>query len=359
MDWSAGTHPKSRPSPRRCGIAWCWTCRQKPKPCWTRRGVRLTRQAEGHVDDDALVMAAIGALLDPASPEASGTATHLVQMTVCEECGHGEYAGGVVATRDEVSAAMCDARVVPADGGRANQTVTPKTKQRVLSKQSCECAAPGCRHRAFVDTHHLEPQQEGGGHHEENLVGLCSAHHQSAHRGALLVRKRGDELVFEHADGYELGDPRSSLERCQVLVAAFEVLVSRGFYETEAQLHLDRVRTAVRTSDSVARVLALADQARRRAALPDRDGASLASRHPRPASADRGGLGATPPESRAQRGAANDRRARRHARGRRGSWSLRLGPLAPSLLTPSRRAHPPRVTSGRTRTKLRVPLVRF
>ncbi len=93
-----------------------------------------------------------------------------------------------------------------------------------------------------------------------------SAHHKSAHRGALLVSKHGDELVFEHADGYELGDPRSSLERCQVLVAAFEVLVSRGFYETEARRHLDGVRTAVRIGDSVARVLALADQARRCAA---------------------------------------------------------------------------------------------
>ncbi len=116
---------------------------------------RLLEQSGEGFEDDALVMAAMGALLDEtahsgAHERTKDCAPMQVQLFVCEGCGHGEYEGGVVARADEVAAACCDATVVPADGGRAKQTVSPNVRRNVKSKQRGECAVPGCRCRAFM-----------------------------------------------------------------------------------------------------------------------------------------------------------------------------------------------------------------
>jgi hypothetical protein len=105
---------------------------------------------------------------------------------------------------------------------------------------------PGCRHAVFVDVHHLDPRADGGGHHFENLLTLCAAHHRAVHRGKLVVLRgpRG-ELRFQHADGSDYGAPNVSPVAADAGAKAFQALRTLGFRESESKHALSRALSDV------------------------------------------------------------------------------------------------------------------
>lgn len=109
----------------------------------------------------------------------------------------------------------------------------------------------GCRHATSVDIHHLTLRSEGGGHDEDGLVVLCSAHHRAQHRGHLLIEGRvSTGLRFRHADGRGYGtevDAASASAHAE----AFRALRGLGFREREAQRALAWVRERAHVGNGV------------------------------------------------------------------------------------------------------------
>jgi 5-methylcytosine-specific restriction endonuclease McrA len=228
-------------------------------------------------------------------PVDEGRASYQVAITVCEACQRATQTGRgeAVEVSPEVAAmARCDAQILPrahvgetdrayagetdrahvgetnrahvgetnrahadetehARSGetkravKATQTVPPAVRRSVLLRDQHHCQVPGCRHATFVDVHHIQPREEGGGHEPENLVTLCSAHHRACHRGALSIEGSAPTaLRFSHADGttYGAAVPPNGAD---AQLRAFRALLGLGFGEREARLALRRSATHV------------------------------------------------------------------------------------------------------------------
>jgi 5-methylcytosine-specific restriction endonuclease McrA len=123
---------------------------------------------------------------------------------------------------------------------KATQTVPPAVRRSVLLRDQHHCQVPGCRHATFVDVHHIQPREEGGGHEPENLVTLCSAHHRACHRGALSIEGSAPTaLRFRHANGTTYGAAVSA-NGADAQLRAFRALHGLGFGEREARRALRR-----------------------------------------------------------------------------------------------------------------------
>jgi hypothetical protein len=89
----------------------------------------------------------------------------------------------------------CDASVVTithgADGevldvGRKRRTIPPAIR-RALRGRAPQCAFPGCNHTRFLHAHHIQHWADGGPTKLDNLIHVCSAHHQLLHEGGFGV----------------------------------------------------------------------------------------------------------------------------------------------------------------------------
>ena len=205
----------------------------------------------GHaVDDETLAKMLFDAFLRRSTvPGDGGAAPHQVKLTVCTRCGATERESGPegLVPVDPVvgEVALCDAQVLRS-GERASQTVPPATRRAVLRRDEGKCAVPGCRHASFVDLHHVERRTEGGGHAADNLVSLCSVHHDAAHRGRLVIRLGDGQLRFERADGRAYGTvlaeakgAASDTARCASASRHFEAIVEATGSERLARAALD------------------------------------------------------------------------------------------------------------------------
>ncbi len=125
----------------------------------------------------------------------------------CPECQR------TTAPQAEVSAthvgqACCDAEILDMrEGpkrGHLSRTIPPATRRAVLQRDGHRCQVPGCTNRLWLDIHHLDYFENGGGHDETNLLTTCCTHHQLVHDGKLAIERDGDELVFRFADGRQV-----------------------------------------------------------------------------------------------------------------------------------------------------------
>jgi 5-methylcytosine-specific restriction endonuclease McrA len=62
----------------------------------------------------------------------------------------------------------------------------------VLLRDGYRCRVPGCPNRIWLDLHHLHFWSAGGGHQVDNLVTLCTRHHDLVHRGKLRAERSVD-----------------------------------------------------------------------------------------------------------------------------------------------------------------------
>jgi hypothetical protein len=223
---------------------------------------KIRRDAGGALDDDAALLLLARTVLE--GPRDEGRSNYQVALTVCESCRRGQQQerGELFEVPPEVvEMAECDAQhighVDPHVGGngkhvhggahvdarlrRARQSIPPRIRRAVHRRDGGRCRVPGCRHATFCDIHHLRLWSEGGAHDMENLVVLCSAHHQALHNDELLVEGTPSTgLVFCHADGTTYGGlplPVGVDLRAKVARA----LVRMGFTAAEVKQALARI----------------------------------------------------------------------------------------------------------------------
>ena len=99
--------------------------------------------------------------------------------------------------------AACDARWlgdVDAPRARAVESVTPALRRYVLARDKHRCRVPGCRSARNLELHHLEHQEHGGSHDEQNVVTICGGHHGAHHDGTLILRGTSDALEVIRLD---------------------------------------------------------------------------------------------------------------------------------------------------------------
>lgn len=226
---------------------------------------KATRDRGEHVDDDAFLREAMMAYLAGGAGRDAGVAAFQIALTVRPDGRAVMHAGAQDVPVDDVTLAMarCDAQelgvVDGGAGGRASQTIPPKTRRQVVARHAGRCATPGCSNGAFTHLHHVTPRADGGSHDPEGLVLLCDAHHRAVHDGALLVTGRSSEgFVFRHADGRPYGAPHTCAAQAVVMAEAFAALRGMGFRETETRELLDRVRPELADGAELAAVVGLA-----------------------------------------------------------------------------------------------------
>jgi len=129
----------------------------------------------------------------------------------CERTWALGQAGPMELDRRDEALVRCDAEQVVADEvagrpGHLSRTIPPAVRRLVLVRDGGRCQVPGCRNRRHVEVHHLRPRAEGGSHEPENLVTLCSCHHDMVHKGGVrLAREPGGALVCARGPGEPLG----------------------------------------------------------------------------------------------------------------------------------------------------------
>jgi hypothetical protein len=242
----------------------------------------LRHRAGSALSDDALLLEMARHVLGGSRDERR--ATYQLALTVCTVCGAGRQDAGsdiVVVSPEVVEMARCDAqhlgrldahvsrdvqpandavaphvgrakRDISSDKGparhnvaftsRAKQDVPPAVRRAVLRRDHGRCRVPGCRNSAFLDVHHIVPRSEGGGHHAENLVTVCGAHHRALHRGELEVQSKASTARFQHADGSFYGGVANP-KTLDLTSKVFSALRGLGFREAEVRAVLGELRT--------------------------------------------------------------------------------------------------------------------
>ena len=86
--------------------------------------------------------------------------------------------------------------------GHLTHTIPPATRRAVLHRDRYECQVPGCTNGLYIEVHHVESRAFGGRHDEDNLVTVCSIHHDLVHDGRLgIERRKGGGFVFTFPSG--------------------------------------------------------------------------------------------------------------------------------------------------------------
>jgi hypothetical protein len=223
---------------------------------------KARRDAGGHLDDDAVMLAMARQVLG--GPTDEGRASYQIAITQCPDCGRAaqQSRGESIEVGEEVvETAECDAQHVHVStlGGEkrspASQRIPPAIRREVVRRDHGRCVVPGCRNATFLDVHHARLRSEGGDHDPEFLLTLCGAHHALTHKGQLIIEGRcSTGFVFKHADGTKYGNELVP-ERAEVMRDAFSGLRNLGFGETQTKLALQRAMTRVGQACSLENLL--------------------------------------------------------------------------------------------------------
>ncbi len=111
--------------------------------------------------------------------------------------------GAVLLSPEQAGRVACDAELqVPS--GKVTRTIPTHVRNKVRARSQDRCEVPGCGNRVGLEIHHLRGWKRG--HHLNDLLHLCSAHHKAQHEGSLRVEgSRPTGLTFRRADGAVLG----------------------------------------------------------------------------------------------------------------------------------------------------------
>jgi hypothetical protein len=171
-----------------------------------RAATGLSRE---ELDDGALLaQMAQRVLHDLEGPDAPTGERFRIVIEHCPSCGS-VAAPEVEISETHVGQACCDAEILDMrpgpTRGHVSRSIPPATRRAVLQRDGHRCQVPGCTNRLWLDLHHLEYFRDGGDNSEENLLTLCSAHHQLLHDGLLGIERLDGELLFRFGDGRVVG----------------------------------------------------------------------------------------------------------------------------------------------------------
>ena len=91
--------------------------------------------------------------------------------------------------------------------GRRARSIPPAIR-RALMLRDHGCAFPGCTHTRFLHAHHLRHWLHGGETSLDNLVMVCSFHHNLVHEGGWRISAAADGSFLFHPPG---GNPLAAV----------------------------------------------------------------------------------------------------------------------------------------------------
>ena len=155
--------------------------------------------------DGALLAQVAARVLDELdSAEAPTGERFRIVIEHCPSCGR-TAAPEAEVSETHVGQACCDSEIMKMrqgpERGHLSRTIPPAVRRAVLQLDGHRCQVPGCTNRLWLDIHHLEYRRNGGGNSEENLLSLCSTHHQLLHDGLLGIEREAGGLVYRFGDG--------------------------------------------------------------------------------------------------------------------------------------------------------------
>jgi len=87
-----------------------------------------------------------------------------------------------------------DAKGNPLSIGRKSRVIPPSMRRALVARDR-HCQYPGCGHERYVEGHHMVHWAHGGETRLDNLVLLCSRHHQTVHEFGERIRRAEDGSV--------------------------------------------------------------------------------------------------------------------------------------------------------------------
>lgn len=87
-----------------------------------------------------------------------------------------------------------DAKGNPLNIGRKSRVIPPSMRRALVARDR-HCQYPGCGHERYVEGHHMVHWAHGGETRLDNLVLLCSHHHQTVHEFGERIRRADDGSV--------------------------------------------------------------------------------------------------------------------------------------------------------------------
>jgi hypothetical protein len=176
-----------------------------------------------------------------------------VAITQCGRCTQAwrESAGQAIAIdAADVARAMCDAQHVgsldASSPARATQDIPPRIRRFVWRRDGGRCCVPGCRSKACLELHHINPRENGGTHDPWNLVLLCDACHANLHRGLITITGRApDQLVIKRRHEFGPQQP-TRLDRVTIDVRTKAALIDQGYGRSDAAAAVRAARAHVR-----------------------------------------------------------------------------------------------------------------
>src|SRR6185295_15891347 len=214
----------------------------------------LRRRSASALDDDAALIEMARHVL--VGPRDEGRASYQIALSLCPQCAYAcQPANGqlVPVPAEVLEKAQCDAQhLAPLANTttahssahvdtRAKQDVPPAIRRAVIQRDHRRCRVPGCRNATFLDVHHLKPRVEGGAHEADNLITVCSAHHDALHSGRLRSEGSAERLSILHADGHAYGQPREP-RAVEVQTKVFAGLRGLGFREGQVRAVMAELR---------------------------------------------------------------------------------------------------------------------
>ena len=91
------------------------------------------------------------------------------------------------------------------------QRIVPDRTRRLVEDRDKGCRFPDCTSKGYLEVHHMEHWRDGGATDPDNLLCLCSHHHDEHHRGSFTISgdpERVDGLIFKNHTGRLIHPPR-------------------------------------------------------------------------------------------------------------------------------------------------------
>ncbi len=146
--------------------------------------IEVFRKRGRNAAREDLILEALDSLLgDEECTRVHSSSSYQIIAYRCDECGRTSLKtsrGNLRIDKARTEVISCDSKTLT--HGTNRSSIAPTLRARVLARDGHRCSTPGCRHRHFLEVHHKKPRSRGGGDQIDNLITLCSACHQQAHR---------------------------------------------------------------------------------------------------------------------------------------------------------------------------------
>jgi hypothetical protein len=166
---------------------------------------------------DALVELAAAHIASDPDPHRATVVVHAPLEALSEDLSNGHTDSGTALHPETLRRLSCDGRLRfvlhGTDGnalgiGHTSRQVPHWLRDQVLHRDGNRCTFPGCESRRFLHIHHIQHWARGGPTDLDNLLTVCTAHHDLIHEGRWSVTRSPEgKLTWFRPSGrvYEVG----------------------------------------------------------------------------------------------------------------------------------------------------------